>query len=34
MAKIAECYRSVTPRHPDKGITDFTALTDKEDSNG
>ncbi len=28
MLKIAEVYRSVTPRHPDRGITDFGALLD------
>jgi 1-acyl-sn-glycerol-3-phosphate acyltransferase len=28
MLKIAEIYRSVTPRHPDRGITDFGELLD------
>lgn len=28
MARIAEFYRSVTPRHPDKGIKDFGSLVD------
>ncbi len=26
MLKLAEVYRSVTPRHPERGITDFTEL--------
>lgn len=28
MLKIADVYRSVTPRHPDRGITDFDELLD------
>ena len=28
MLKIAEVYRSVTPRHPDRGITNFAELPD------
>lgn len=34
MAKIAEYYRTVTPRHPEKGIADFAALADREDADG
>jgi 1-acyl-sn-glycerol-3-phosphate acyltransferase len=34
MEKIAGFYRSVTPKHPEKGITDFGSLAKEEVSDG